>query len=99
MPRHAQVQYLCALVKKTLFVLPCDAQQHLTLKTHLTPSHEPRVTDSKFLRVALLAVPLALFSNGIFLHGKRFWEGNVKKVSLEYMSVSFHSLLQIHHDD
>ncbi len=34
------------------------------------------------------AVPLALFSNGAFLYGKKFWEGNVKKVSMRAPSAS-----------
>jgi hypothetical protein len=40
------------------------------------------------------AVPLALFSNGVFMHGKDFWSGNIKKVCQQGMVAMY--IRQIH---
>lgn len=34
--------------------------------------------------LAQTTVPLALFANGVFLYGRRFWHGNVRKVSMTH---------------
>jgi len=54
------------------------------LRRWLDPASPQYVLELGWLISSLLmltntCVPLALFSNGVWLHGKRFWEGNVKK--------------------